>query len=296
MWIRSWGRNLLLMSLGIILALLAGEGVVRVATMDQQNYVIEMWRYAKLLKEKSPDPEIGHQHLPNHSATLQNVIIQTNEFGMRGPRPDSHAQHRVAIVGDSIALGWGISDQQSLRGQLAQRLPEKFDVVNAGVGNMNMAQSVKLWSKINQKIKADTLIVLVTPRATAKVITQEPGWFVKHSELAALALTFIKQLMSGEFGEQALLHGYQQQWQSEAGQAILTSAFNQLKHITQVHNARVIIASVPEMHDFNHYQFGFMEQETKRYAEQYGFTYIDLLPCYKALLLHHFGFHLKISI
>ncbi|MFM2481885.1 SGNH/GDSL hydrolase family protein [Celerinatantimonas sp. YJH-8] len=274
-------RNLVFMVCGIVLALLVGEGIIRIATMDQQNYVIEMWRYAKLLKERSSDPEIGHQHIPNRSAILQNVEIKTNQFGMRGPEPNFKAVQRVAIVGDSLALGWGVSDEQSLRGQLAKVLPTDFDVVNAGVGNMNLNQSVTLWRQISQQVSANILVVCMTPRASANVVTEAPGWLVQHSELAALASTFAQQLVSGEYGEAAMIKGYQEQWQSPAGHKILTQAFNQLQTIKQNQHSRIIIVSIPEMHDFNQYQFGFMEDKAKQLAAQYGFDYIDPLPSLK---------------
>ncbi|MDW6003266.1 SGNH/GDSL hydrolase family protein [Vibrio mangrovi] len=271
-------RNSLLVLSGVVLALVVGEGMVRLATMSQENYVIEMWRYANLLKEKSADPHIGHQHVPNRSATLQNVTIQINSLGMRGPEPDKSAVHRVAIVGDSIALGWGVEDEDSLRGQLERELPVDFDVVNAGVGNMNLNQSVTLWESIGQKLSADTIVVLVTPRSTASVVTKSPGWLVEHSELAALASTFIQQMTSGEFGEDALLDGYRQQWQAPAGQTVLSQAFGKLKQIQSKTGSRIIIVSIPEMHDFNHYRFSFMGEITRKFANQYHFDFIDPLP------------------
>ncbi|SJN58083.1 hypothetical protein VR7878_02645 [Vibrio ruber DSM 16370] len=276
-----WVRNSLLMLLGVVLALILGEGLVRLATMSQENYVIEMWRYANLLKEKSPDPDIGHQHIPNRSAKLQNVTIQINSLGMRGPEPDKTSMHRVAIVGDSIALGWGVEDKDSLRGQLKRELPADVDVVNAGIGNMNLNQSVTLWESIGKNLSADFLVALVTPRSTAQVMTQSPGWLVEHSELAALASTFIQQMLSGKFGKDALLDGYRKQWQSETGQMVLSQAFNQLKQIQDKTGSQIIIVSIPEMHDFNHYQFSFMDEITQKFAQQYHFDFINPLPMFQ---------------
>ena len=87
----SFVRYMALATIGILMALATGEGLVRLATMNQENYVIEMWRYAKLLKMKSPRSDIGHQHIPNRTATLQNVVIRINSLGMRGPEPNDAA-------------------------------------------------------------------------------------------------------------------------------------------------------------------------------------------------------------
>lgn len=274
-------KNIAFASLGVFFAVLVGEGVVRLATLNQENYVIEMWRYAKELKEESPDSRIGHQHVPNRSAQLQNVPIAINEYGMRGPQPDFSATHRVAVVGDSVALGWGVSDEQNLRGQLAQKLPADFDVVNSGVGNMNVEQSVRMWQSLRPSVPADIIVVLVTPRATAQVVTEKPSWLVENSQLFALIMTFVNQLSSGEYGEDALVKGYQQQWRSPAGNAVLNNAFEILKGIAVQDNADIIVVSIPEMHDLNTYQFAFMGDITHEMARKYGFEYIDPLSFLK---------------
>lgn len=277
----SVSKNIFLASVGVILAIAVGEGVVRLATLNQENYVIEMWRYAKQLKEESPDPQIGHQHAPNRHAQLQNVSIDINEFGMRGPQPNLSAKHRVAVVGDSVALGWGVADEQSLRGQLSQKLPADFDVVNSGVGNMNVEQSVRMWQSLRPSVPADIIVVLVTPRATAQVVTEKPSWLVENSQLFALMMTFTNQLSSGEYGEEALVKGYQQQWHSPAGEAILNNAFEILKDIAVQDSADILVVSIPEMHDLNTYQFAFMGDTTHDMARKYGFEYIDPLPSLK---------------
>ncbi len=271
-------RSLLLVILGIALALIFGEATVRIATLNQENYVIEMWRYAKLLKTKSNDPKIGHEHIPLSSATLQNVDISINSFGMRGPEPRQGALHRIAIVGDSMAFGWGVPESDTLRGQLEKKLPNSYDVVNAGIGNMNIAQAVQLWGKYQDKVSADIIIAIITPRATATVTSKPPSWLIKNSQLAAMTSTFVQQLGSGNFGEDALISGYRKQWASEVGKQILTEAFDHLKQISTQRGVRIIIVSIPEMHDFNDYHFDFMQSITRNYSDIYGFSYIDPLP------------------
>ncbi len=271
-------RSISFILLGIFLALLLGEVAVRIASLNQENYVIEMWRYAKTLKTKSPDPQIGHEHIPLKSATLQNIAIKINSFGMRGPEPDNSADHRIAIIGDSLAFGWGVPEQDSLRGQLAQKMPDTYDVVNSGIGNMNILQAVHLWMKYQKRLPADIIIVLATSRATTQIATESPGWFIENSQLAALTSTVIQQLSSGQLGKDKLVRGYRQQWTSESGQKTLDNAFSQLKQLADTNNAHVIIVSIPETHDFNNYHFGFMQTITQEKAEAYDLTYINPLP------------------
>src|SRR5258706_15679547 len=75
---------LVVFSLGV--ALCAGEAVLRIKNSAMTTYDIEMWRYAKDLKSRSEDPELDFDHVRSKSATLENVLIRLNEWGLRnGP-------------------------------------------------------------------------------------------------------------------------------------------------------------------------------------------------------------------
>ncbi|MFD0391501.1 hypothetical protein ACFQ4K_32495 [Tistrella bauzanensis] len=80
-------RSVLLVVAGIVLGCLAGEGLVRLGTANQKNYVIEMWRYANLLKQRSDDPAIGHEHRPGQSARLQGWISRSTAWACAGLNP-----------------------------------------------------------------------------------------------------------------------------------------------------------------------------------------------------------------
>src|SRR5262249_16136694 len=132
----------------LLLAIGAAELVLRVMNSSMKNYDIEMWRYARELKEPSTDPLLGHEHLTNASALLQSVTIRTNEWGLRGPALGPRVGHtrRILVLGDSITLGWGVREEDTITARLQKMLADagqKVEVLNAGVGNYNTDREVE---------------------------------------------------------------------------------------------------------------------------------------------------------
>ena len=83
--------------------------------------------------------------IPNWSGTLAGSPISINRFGMRD-RPDLTQQkpagvRRIAIVGSSVVMGYGVADDQTFprlfeTGLNSQRKPDepRYQVLNFGVG------------------------------------------------------------------------------------------------------------------------------------------------------------------
>lgn len=265
---------------GVILACGAGEGLVRLATADQQNYLIEMWRYATLLKRESPDPAVGHEHIPGKSARLQGVVVAINSLGMRGPEPDlkTPGRQHVVIMGDSIAMGWGVPEKDSLRGQLAARLGPKAEVMTTGVGNMNMRQIIAHGLHYTARIRPQTVILLATARAPAIQPEDHAGWLVRHSELYALIVSMVEMATEKTPGENGLVDAYRKVWTGGPGRAEMDGALDRLKADQQKYGYRVLVVMIPEPHSFTPYRFGFIEKIMKQEATEHGWTFIDPEP------------------
>ena len=129
--------SIVLLALSIVVALLMGEGILRIKNSSMTNYDIEMWRYSRELKVHSDDPSLDFEHLKNKSAVLQNIDIRLNEWGLRGDpvRPAGSDTRRVLFLGGSTTLGWGVPEDQTVEQQLEKRLTAagvRAQVLNAG--------------------------------------------------------------------------------------------------------------------------------------------------------------------
>ena len=267
-----------LLLIGVMLAIGAGEAIVRISTADQKNYVVEMWRYAGLLKRPSDNPAIGHEHIPNRIAQLQNVDISINSLGMRGPEPKTDARRRVAIVGDSVAFGWGLSDADSLRGQLQAALPADVDVVNDGVGNMNLSQIAAHWARTNAQLPTDTVVLVTSFRAP--VIQPEPtrNTILRHSALSAMLFTYAATLTSGAAGRDEMVAAVRNEWTTGPGASAMHEGFDRIAALAREQGYSVILAAAPEMHDLENYPFEFITEIQRDVAVKHGWTFVDLRP------------------
>lgn len=276
-------KTLGFLSIGLLLAAFAGELVVRLGAADQNKYVIEMWRYARELKVPSDDPAVGHEHVANHSAQLQGVEIATNSLGLRGPEllPREAGRHRVVIIGDSLALGWGVSDEESLRGQLAQRLGDGYEVLNTGVANMNLEQVVARWLKVGRDVEADTVVLFSSLRAAGERPKGEANWLLRHSQMAAMGAVLWEQWQAGRMDRKTRVAALRERWSSEAGRGVIDRAMDRLKQDQEARGYRVIVAQMPEPHDFVTYEFGFMAEVMEDAVRAHGWAYLDLFPLFK---------------
>src|SRR5882757_515324 len=144
--------SIVLLGSSIVVALFLSEATLRVKNSSMTNYDIEMWRYARELKVKSPDPSLDFEHLKSKSALLQNVEIRLNEWGLRGDPvpPLGPDKRRILFLGASTTLGWGVQEEDTVERRLERMLAaagQPAEVLNAGVGNYNAERYVSRFLK-----------------------------------------------------------------------------------------------------------------------------------------------------
>src|SRR5262245_44894404 len=112
--------NLLLILVASLLCLFAVEGLTRLVLDDGMLYELEMWKYAREVKMRDMRPDLGHRHRPNAQAKLMNVDVRTNSRGLRGAEiagKPADGTARIAFVGDSITMGWGVAERETFAHQ-----------------------------------------------------------------------------------------------------------------------------------------------------------------------------------
>jgi lysophospholipase L1-like esterase len=154
---------------GTLLALVAGEIVVRVIAARTLIYNIEMVRYAKELKTPDPRGEVSHVHRTNASAHLMGVNVALNSLGHRSPEltnPKPPDTKRVLVLGSSVTFGWGVPADAVFTSLVQKRFATErpdgstaIEFANAGIGNYNtVAQSV-LFGRQYPLVKPDLVVL-----------------------------------------------------------------------------------------------------------------------------------------
>src|SRR5438552_3128600 len=103
----------LLMVIGSIALVAISIEVSNRAFIDNgMQYDLEMWKYARDLKQIAKNPLIGHEHRPNSEARLMGVDVKINSKGLRDreiPYERTPSVVRIMMLGDSFTEGWGVA-------------------------------------------------------------------------------------------------------------------------------------------------------------------------------------------
>lgn len=195
---RPWTTRLGLGALLAAAALLVGALLLEAATrvvMDNNgmHFGVEMWKYARTLKRKSADPNIGHEHVASGAATLMGVPVTISSQGLRDrdyaiPRPEG--VHRILVLGDSMTLGWGARIEDTYAKVLERRLNEssaahgpQIEIVNTGVGNYNTNQEVAWFVRSGLDFQPNAILLAFYINDAEPTPVERQTWLAQHSYL-----------------------------------------------------------------------------------------------------------------
>jgi lysophospholipase L1-like esterase len=267
----------------LALAFGAGELLLRLKNSSMTNYDIEMWRYAKELKHKSPDPALDFDHVRSKSAVLQGVDIRLNEWGLRGSPVGALPAdgRRILFLGGSITLGWGVPEADTVAAQLEKRLRaagEKAQVLNGGVGNYNAERYVSRFFKKHAELKPTDIVVQYFLRDAEDLPPGGGNYLLRHSQVA-VTLWIAYHRLFDQKGEQSLVEHYRKTYQPGArGFLVMKAKLEQLAEHARAKGVRIFLAMTPDVHNLVDYKLGFVHDIMREVAAEHGYAYIDLLP------------------
>lgn len=279
--------SIMLFFASICMALLIGEGFLRLKNLDMKNYDIEMWKYAKTLKRPSTNPKLGHEHLENSSAILQSVEISTNNFGLRGNHiPNKKDTKRILFLGSSITLGWGVNHKDTITEKLSEMINSNnnsYEILNAGIGNYNTKRYVELYlSKLNE-LEPDSIVIQYFVNDAESLESGGGNWLLRNSQLAVTLMIAINRVIySG--GESSLVDHYRNIYADNG------EGFNEMKHsieslseYTQKNDIKLFLVMTPDFHNLVDYPFSFIHSKMKKIALENNIEFLDLLPYFEGI-------------
>src|SRR3954452_10871817 len=141
--------DLVAVLVSLVITAVGFELLTRFVADDGMQFDLEMWKYARDVKQVSADPLLGHEHAPNRQARLMGVDFQTNSKGLRD-REFSYervpGKLRIAMLGDSLTVGWGVAVEDTFSKRieaLYRAAGTDVEAINFGVGNYNSIQEVE---------------------------------------------------------------------------------------------------------------------------------------------------------
>ena len=271
-----------------LLALGLAEVAVRVKHRNGRNYDIEMWRYARLLKQRSEDPQLGHEHVAGASATLQSVEVRLDERGLRGAPagPVVPGRRRLLFLGSSITLGWGVAEADTLSERVRRLFAsdgQEVDVLNAGIGNYNAPRYVRRYLTRLADLRPTDIVVHAFLR-DAEPLPQESGnALLRTSQLAVLGWSALHRAVDRR-GPEALVEHYRALYAADAPSFLaMKAAFEELAAHARAAGIRVTVAMTPDFSTLRSYPFTAIHERVGALSRACGFEFVDLYPAVAGL-------------
>jgi hypothetical protein len=105
------------------------------------------------------DPELGWTNISDVSVVSGGKSLTTNSLGFRSDEVDSNIKH-ILIVGDSVAWGQGVSDNETVSYHLGKKITS-FQTLNLGVPGYGTDQAYLRLNKYIEKLNPALIIVVI---------------------------------------------------------------------------------------------------------------------------------------
>lgn len=261
---------------GVVLSCcLASELALRVAFARSMDFSMEMWKYAAQLKQPVADPRLSFVHAPNRSALLMGVPVSINSHGLRDreyARAKPAGVYRVVMLGDSTTLGWGVALEQTVAKLLetelnALQVPgyDRFEVLNAGVGNYGTVQEVTHYLTYERDFHPDLVILQYFINDAESVPEERQPFLLGRSYLVAYAVSRFDAMMR----RTGLSPDWRQYYAGlyEDGRPGLEAAKQALATLatrTRADGTKLLVTILPELREINgDYPFVAQHQKIK---------------------------------
>ena len=147
------------------------EGLAYVWERGQANglYAWELVASRRMVWEPHPEPGAGYTLIkPGSHYEWQGIPVDINSHGLRGPETTYEkppATFRILNLGDSVAMGWGVREENTYGQQLEALLNEqgkgdlRYEVINAGVPGWNLENDLAYLQAEGLKYEPDLILL-----------------------------------------------------------------------------------------------------------------------------------------
>jgi len=288
--------RLLALFIGLLVAAMSAEAATRLLERFVLFYDLEMAKYASQLKIPAEDPDQAHRHRPHAKARLMGVEIALNSIGLRNaevPARKSAGTVRILVLGDSIAMGWGVEEKdcfaRRLEGRLNRRAAETggpaYEVVNAGVGNTNTVQEWAYFKNAGHRLDPDMLLLAFFINDAEPVPRMSRSFLLNHSHFAVLAWSKLNRVRALLFPGQGYREYYRSLYaDSNPGWPRCRKALLELSAFCAQNRKKLLVILLPELHDLREpYPFQDAQRRVEEVLRSSSVEVLDLFPHFKGL-------------
>lgn len=254
------------------------------------------------------NPTLGFELRPS-SRVQAEVEYRINAEGMRSPEVSRElvaGRKRVAVLGDSIAFGYWVEEQDAFPRRLEALLRQagiSVDVLNFGVPGYNLEQSVEALRSKALAFSPDTVVIALCLNDLESIFSYEYGltmdrarqaetWMGRISDRLHGASTFLAWIEYRRAGLEARrtwakmknpIRGQLYKESLERQRERLVRSFGEIAALLGPRDVPALVAIFPTFgHRFKKYPHGRLHRMIVSAAEESGLSAVDLLPCFGA--------------
>jgi hypothetical protein len=240
---------------------------------------IEMWKYASFVKMQSYNSNIGHVHIPNQNIKLMGSEIRINSKGFRGPELSSD-KDKIVTIGDSLTFGWGVEEQKTFSSLLQLKidsdLPNKFDMVNMGVGNYNLSMSISNLIENYNDLKPKIVILFYFINDAEPIPSYNTNFLSENSAFFTLLVSVYDTLRRIFFNDLNWKNYYLNLYTSDNSN--IYNSFVKFGTFCKTMNLTCIVVNYPELRELKPYPFDHITNLVKSLSNENNLYFYDLLP------------------
>ena len=156
----------------LLIGLLEGLAYVWERTQANGLYAWELVASRRMVWERYPEPGAGYTLMqPGSHYEWQGIPVDINSHGLRGPeitydKPPN--TYRILNLGDSVAMGWGVREEDTYGRRLEPLLNEQgtvdlsYEVINSGVPGWNLENALAYLQSEGLEYEPDLIFLELT--------------------------------------------------------------------------------------------------------------------------------------
>lgn len=314
LWFRLRRDQFWMLAAGVVVALVLGEVLCRIVglgapwqssfgavrSVEQRGSPHPYEPKSELVYEYPDDPR-GYFGLNNE------VVGHINSLGFRGAEPGERgpgAPTRIAILGDSFALGFGVRDDDTLPAQLESHLrlrAHEVEVLNFGASDTGTPEQVDLLEDYVLGFEPDVVVLLFFLNDTDRVGTNAfisraltLGRLRARSHLVNALVTAVERVVVTRQMVSHYLEGYEEE---SPGWIEVRSALLRARELARAKRFGLIVAVHPVLFRLDEsHPFVTIHGIIADFCEAEGIEHVDLLDAFmgeddKELWVHSTDHH-----
>ncbi len=290
------GRRRILFALataGIVILAIAVMGEVMIRVINPRPVMYPRFKISRQYGLTVYENEQITHELPGK----WKFIYSVNAYGYRGravPISNAYEKQNIVVLGDSYTFGEGVPDGTEYPQILAQRLSNRFNVINLGSPGWGLTQEIRRFYEFGQ-LYNPTIVILQfcindpTDNLEFMVTTTQDDHFV-FRDVENIESTGIKKYLSHSFLQKLQIYNLISEFTFRSPRKIIQEQAGQLRDTSQIPVEQGIYCMLLEafVRDLTKRRVKFLMISQNRNLEAFPFIYSKVASLCAAGKMEHF--------